>query len=565
MTDGRLVTMETTHCIGRVRLHLLAPILAIVAMLGLSSGTMAQDGYFEIDALNPGLGDPPDRVMRDTPQSTVETLMAATDAADFDAAAHLLDMRDVPAGNQPVSGARLARQLATVIERKVVLDWNRLPDRPDGADATTAANDALAGQPRRSIRIWLLDLDGRPVPLRINRVKPGDGDPVWVFSRETVDNIPPLFARYGPSPLESSLPDVLRERTAIGLMRWEILAIPLVVALAVLTGWLVARIFAMAARRNGNALLGNILSSIRGPAIFAAVTFVVSVCTTSLFVFSGRIDAVLSPLIAIGFVTATLLLVVNAIDAVLDRLVGMQGIDLSKARQDGNRELATKVSAFRRAVIVVVVLVGAGIVITEANVFRSLGLSLLATAGAITLVLAFAARRVLANVMSSLQIAMNGSARIGDRVVYNGYLCHVERINFTFVQLRDWDGTRVVVPVEEFASNTFENWTMQAPEMLRIIKLKFAHGIDVDALRPIFDEAVRDLDRDELGDLDSMAVNVAGQDTFGVEVWFSLPCADPNTSWNMACQAREAILARAAELDHDGRPVFPDVAAGQAA
>jgi hypothetical protein len=138
----------------------------------------------------------------------------------------------------------------------------------------------------------------------------------------------------------------------------------------------------------------------------------------------------------------------------------------------------------------------------------------------------------------------------------------VERINFTFVQLRDWDGTRIIVPVEEFATTTFENWTVQETAMKRIIKLKFAHGIDVEALRRIFFAVIEDLDHGELGDLDGAAVNVAGQDVFGADVWFSLPCADPNTSWNMACQAREGILAGARKLD---QPVFPEAAAGEAA
>ncbi len=35
-----------------------------------------------------------------------------------------------------------------------------------------------------------------------------------------------------------------------------------------------------------------------------------------------------------------------------------------------------------------------------------------------TIVLGFAARNVLGNIMASLQIALNQSARVGDRVVY---------------------------------------------------------------------------------------------------------------------------------------------------
>lgn len=191
---------------------------------------------------------------------------------------------------------------------------------------------------------------------------------------------------------------------------------------------------------------------------------------------------------------------------------------------------------------------------------------MLGTAGALTLVLGFAARQVLGNIMASLQIALNQSAQIGDRIVYNDYLCHVERINFTFVQLRDWDGTRLVVPVEEFANTPFENWSMKEPEMLRIIKLKCAHHADVEALREAFEKVIEDLDSAQLGDLEAAKVRVAGQDVFGKDVWFALPCADPSTSWDVACLAREQLIERAQKIaETKDITMFPDVKPAEAA
>ncbi len=229
------------------------------------------------------------------------------------------------------------------------------------------------------------------------------------------------------------------------------------------------------------------------------------------------------------------------------------------------RAMATRIAAARRAFTVAVVIIGGGVFLAQTNVFQNLGLTLLGTAGALTLVIGFAARRVLGNILASLQIAPNQSARIGDRIVYNDYLCHVERINFTYVQLRDWDGTRVIVPVEEFVSTPFENWTMKEPEMLRIIKIKCAHDADVERLRGAFDDIIEELDQDELGDLDRVKVRVAGQDVFGKDVWFALPCADPNTSWDLACLAREKILAFGTKLERrENVEIFPDVRPAEA-
>jgi small-conductance mechanosensitive channel len=173
--------------------------------------------------------------------------------------------------------------------------------------------------------------------------------------------------------------------------------------------------------------------------------------------------------------------------------------------------------------------------------------------------------------MASLQIAMNQSARVGDRVVYKGELCYVERINMTFIQLRDWDDTRLIVPVTEFAYETFSNWTIQDPAMKRILKFKLTPQTDVAAVRERFMDIMGDLAADDemgpmIGDMDEAKVDVVDQDVFGIDVWAFVPCVSPNTSWAVACEVRERLIAALRDLrDDEGRPIFPEPAAAEAA
>lgn len=542
-------------------------ILLICLLVTAPVAGRAQDGdvAYRVDALNAGLDQAPATIDRATPRATLESLLYAARTQRWEAAAHLLNLNGYPVERQPEVGPELARKLERVIARKAVIDWEVLIDRPDGIDADAPDRLALAGEPRKSILLWTLRLGDRPTAIRLNRVRPGGGEPVWVFSQQTVDSIEALHVRYGPSRLERLLPPELREQTAIGLVVWELFALPLLLLLAALAGFWMHRLLRRLWRGAERQITTDILRAVRGPAVFGTVAAILSVATSTLFVFSGEIDAVIVPIVWTAVAISIVWLLVNALDAVLDRLVRFED-DLTKREEEQRRSVATKVSAGRRALIVLATLAGAGFVLSRSNALDNLGVSLIGAAGVLTLILAFAARRALSNIMSSLQIALNQSAKIGDRIVYDGHLCHVERINFTFVQLRDWDGTRLVVPVEEFASRVFENWTMQEPEMLRIIKLQLAHQADVDRLREAFDEVVAELDRDELGDLGEVEVRVAGQDVFAKEVWFCLPCADPNTSWGMACRAREKIIARATEIESGrGAQVFPEATPAEAA
>ncbi len=528
--------------------------------------TCDRERWYCADTLNPGLTTLSATVDRDTPRATIESFLNAARHQNWSDAAHLLDLSDVPEGDQARIGARLAERLETVISRKAVISWGALPDRPDGMDATAAADAPLAGQPRKSLLLWTVDLKRYPASIRLNRIRPDGGDPVWVFSRQTVQNTDALFALYGPTWFEAQLPEALKASTRFGLMWWEILGLPIVILLAFLCSRFVWTGLTAAKRRAKRAITREILRSARGPAAIGSATGIALAIGSNLFVFSGQISTVVTPAAWLGLMASGLWFAVNCIDVILDRLTEFDETDLTKYQAHHMRTVATRVAAARRALVVAVVLIGGGVFLSQTNVFQNLGLTLLGTAGALTLVLGFAARQVLGNIMASMQIALNQSARIGDRIVYKDYLCRVERINFTYVQLRDWDGTRLVVPVDEFISTPFENWTMQEPEMLRIIKLKCAHQADVDQLRTIFDRVVASLDPEELGDLDDAKVRVAGQDALGKDVWFALPCADPNTSWDMACKAREKLIAEATDLEKSQNiDIFPEARLSEAA
>ncbi len=538
---------------------------AILLGLCLAGPAAAQEAWFEVESLNEGLGAVPDDLDRSTPQAALRALLDAAERRDFATAAHILNLASVDPQQQPQLGPRLAHRLHSVIDRKVLIDWSDVIDRPDALDANGSSDDPVAGQARRSLRLWLLELEDRAVEIRLNRVKAPDSEPVWVFSRQTVANIDALYRAYGPTPLEALFPANLRMEAFWGLRWWEVLTLPLAIAAAALAGWLLMRGLSFAANRVRSKIVRDVLKAMRAPLIIATVTAVMAVSTRHLFVFSGLIDSILSPLIVLGFVWAALHFAINVIDAVLDRLVRFDDMDLSELGHDRNRRIATRVAALRRALIVVIVIVGGALVLSSAKVFDNLGLSFLASAGALTVILGFAARNVLGNIMASLQIAMNQSARIGDKVVFKDHLCNVERIHFTYVQLREWTGTRLVVPVEEFVSHSFENWSMQEPELTRLITLKLHHQADVEGLREAFEEIAQGIDPEELGAAEDRKVAVTGHDVFGQEVTFCLPCANPNTAWAVECEVREKLIRRAQELDAEDGPMFPEVRPAEAA
>ncbi|MBL3703164.1 mechanosensitive ion channel [Sulfitobacter sp. BDSS02] len=530
---------------------------AFLLSIALPGRLAAQEPYFETDTLNEGLGDLPDDISRDTPMSSVESLLYATGRGEFEKAAHLLDLSGIDPAEQAARGAELAQMLSILIDRKVMIRWGALADRPDGwleggADTTTT------GRVRRSIRIDVFELDDHNVPLRLNRIKPANGDPAWVISRQSVANLPQLYEIYGPTPIEKSLPSWAREKALWGMYLWEIIFVPVMLIIALLLGRLTYRGVTLLGRRANTPLGHSIVRALRWPATIAITAMLVGISTRHVLVVSGVVDTFISPAVLFGYIVAITLAAVLIIDELFDWFTLQNAAELADPDNAHLRNIATTISAARKFIVVIAVLVAMGVLLSSATTFQSLGLSLLASAGALTIVLGFAAREVLGNILASVQIALNRSARIGDQLIFEGRYCTVERIAFTYVQLLIWNGNRYIVPVSHFVKDAFENWSIEDVAMIRPIILTLTQEADVDRLRQFFLDSVRNDDGEDTGPIEEAGVSVIEQDVFGKKVRFELPTPHQNTGWDMQCRMRERLLEEAWRLQsEESLPMLP--------
>ena len=539
--------------------------LSLALFLLLALPALAQpDPFYEVDALNEGLGEPPSDLDRETPRATMEELFALEEAGQWDAAAHLLDLGEIEPGEQAEQGPILAQHLYTIIDRKVLLRWADLSDRPDAIDENATSRSALAGQTRRSLLLGNLDMDGRVVSVRLNRLKPEGGDPVWVFSRQTVENVPQLYDLYGPSRFERMLPDVLKRDAALGFAWWELIGLPVMLILAAISGVATYMAVRQGEKTTDGTWIEIVLRSLKWPATIAVVTTVMFFAGRELFVFSAPLDTVIGPVVVAGYVIAVILFVMTVLDGILDQMVIFDAEDISDPTEGASRSRATALSAIRRIILVILAVLGTGWVMSSAGIFQTFGFTLLASAGALTIIIGFAARRVLGNIISSLQIALNRSARIGDQIMWEGEWCTVERIHFTYVQLKIWTGNRIVVPVSEFVHKGFTSFTLAEPEAVRTIPLRLAPGADIDALRTRFLDLVAD--EDGIEDKDSAKVLITEQDALGVTFRAQFLAPNPSDGWEIECRMREALIKEGARLKREtGEPQFPEGAAMDAA
>jgi small-conductance mechanosensitive channel len=519
-------------------LRLCAAILVWVGAVGVALGTGEQQ-WFQVDELNAGLNQPPEALNRSTPRQTVLELRRLTKDASTTEAAHLLNLSHLPADEQAKRGPTLAKWLDEIIGRTMIIDWSTLSDRPDALLEGSSADRALAGQPRRSISLNYLELSGRPAEIRLNRIKADNQEPVWVFSGQTVQDIEALYARYGPGWLENMMPPVLQRTVAFGTRIWEWLALPLLVALLVGLGQLTHRLLGWLGQHSRFGWINRSTNRVGAPLTVALMAILAQVLIGWVISFSGLFHTIIVPLLLALTIVGLTVAALRTIDASLERITKRFVDDIDDTSDRDRRKLYTSIYALRRFVLLVAVLVSGALFIVQLRLFEGIGMSLLASAGVITVILGIAGRTVLGNILASLQIAISKPVRIGDAVEYEGRWGYVESIYYSYLILRTWDGRRQIVPVQYFISYPFENWSMVDARITHTIPLKLDHAAEPARLRKAFEKLV---EKNEYALEDEFLMTaVTEHNEHFQEVSFFATAANPSDAWFMQLNLREGM------------------------
>jgi small-conductance mechanosensitive channel len=209
-------------------------------------------------------------------------------------------------------------------------------------------------------------------------------------------------------------------------------------------------------------------------------------------------------------------------------------------RELASRGLRTQLFVAQRIVSVVVWIVAAAVLLMQFELVRSIGVSLLASAGVAGVVLGVAAQRSLSGVVAGIQLSITQPIRLGDTVIVEGEYGIIEEINLTYVVVRIWDERRLIVPITQFLEKPFQNWTKVDPALHGTVLLQVDYATPVEALR------------DELGAIvaaspkwdqrtASIVVYDASDRTMTLRVTVS--SKNPSDNFDLRCEVRERLIA----------------------
>lgn len=247
--------------------------------------------------------------------------------------------------------------------------------------------------------------------------------------------------------------------------------------------------------------------------------------------------AMLRHLNALALYMAFTWLGVRCINAVADTIVDLNPVDAVDNLQARRIQTQTKVLA--RAMIVLIVMAGSGLALMTLPLLRQIGTSLLASAGVAGLVIGLAARPVLTNLLAGIQLALTQPIRLEDVVIVEKEWGHVEEITGTYVVVRIWDQRRMIVPLQWFIENPFQNWTRSSSEILGTVLLWADYRLPLDVIRM---EAERLCETSAEWDRRVCVTQVVDANERAMQLRVLVSAGDAGKAWELRCRVREGLI-----------------------
>lgn len=214
--------------------------------------------------------------------------------------------------------------------------------------------------------------------------------------------------------------------------------------------------------------------------------------------------------------------------------------DISVEDNLAARRRRTRMSIFVRIGIFAILFVTVALMLLNIPGVRSIGLSLLASAGIAGLAIGAAAQPALKNLIAGVQLAFTEPIRIDDAVFIENEWGWIEEIRLTYVVIKLWDERRLIVPVSRILEAPFQNWTYRTANLLGSIFLYLDPRADIDRLRAKFEEIVK---AEPLWNGQAQVLQVTETSADAIEVRMLATANNSPKTFDLRCEIREKMLA----------------------
>jgi small-conductance mechanosensitive channel len=250
--------------------------------------------------------------------------------------------------------------------------------------------------------------------------------------------------------------------------------------------------------------------------------------------FAGTI----SHLITLGIIAVIIWLGLKFVDAGRQVIFKRHPIAISDNRTA--RRIHTQTQVLVHTLSFFVILFGIAAMLMTFPGAKQIGASLLASAGLAGLAVGFAAKPVLGNLIAGLQIAITQPLSLDDVVIVENEWGRIEEITSTYVVIKIWDERRLIVPLQYFIENPFQNWTRESTQLLGSLFLWVDYAMPLDPLRKELENLCKQVPA--LWDGRVSIIQVTDTSDKAIQLRILVSSSNASNSWDLRCFLREKLV-----------------------
>lgn len=386
---------------------------------------------------------PPDSLGRRTPRGTVDGFLKASYQNDYQKAS--LYLRRDPALRKRQNTIRQAKALQALLEANGrIYPYSWISNEPEGKP-----DDNLG--PNLD-RIGAVTIDNESFDLILESVQDKAGNPIWLFSSQTIERLPRNLDDLDTSTLISDLaPEFLQKN------KWG--GVPIAHWMATVLVLLASYLFALGVCRLLVFLIPKLYKkAAEQPYIGVIRAFSLPVqlnLAVWLFMFWSK-EAGISLVVRQRFSNLTLIIGVVAVVLLIWQLLDVIGaLTERRMKRYQNQSAVSAVLFLRRALKTALVIVGAIVILDAVGFDVTTGIAALGIGG---IALALGTQKTVENFVGSVTIIADQPVRVGDFCKIGDIMGTIERIGMRATQVRTNDRTIVTIPNGELSSLKIENY-----------------------------------------------------------------------------------------------------------
>lgn len=386
---------------------------------------------------------PPDSLGRRTPRGTIDGFLKASYQNDYRKAA--LYIHRAPALKKRQTMIRQAKALQALLEvNGRIYPYSWISNEPEGK-----TDDNLS--PNLD-RIGAVTIDDESFDLLLENFQDKLGNPVWLFSTQTIERIPLNLQELETSSFISDISPAFLLKNSWGgvpIAHWIATVLLLIAAyflalgIAKLGVYLIPKIYKKAGE---DPYIGVIRAFSLPVQLYLALWF--------FMVFSQ--DAGVSLVLRQRFSNFTLIIGVVAVILLIWQLLDVIGIVTERRMKRYRNQSAVSAILFvRRALKIALVVIGSIIILDTLGFDVTTGIAALGIGG---IALALGTQKTVENFVGSVTIIADQPIRVGDFCKIGDISGTIERIGMRATQVRTNDRTVVTIPNGELSSLKIENY-----------------------------------------------------------------------------------------------------------